>query len=284
MIWLLLGLLPALMLGVVLSSTGHVASGPFVVACVMLFAVGQDGAMDAAVRRDPSSSAAHQRVLEAMIWAAAVAGYVWCCRVGRRRLRDRLPEWLVSPIRGGDRSLGLKRGRGISLLAGLVTALTAASLGWFCIVTPALSQVAFGVFTAMVVGGFLSALMLPGARCGPVLTAGLAVAAVGHAWSAWQLAGMSPQAVLSAWYVQDWSGLAMALPVVYASAGVAGGATGFGLAQAAGEAKHLLLMDEMNSVPAERKTAPKVAAPESQAGGDEPPLQDQAAESVDSPA
>ncbi|MEM6392623.1 MAG: hypothetical protein AAF797_07620 [Planctomycetota bacterium] len=252
---MVLGLLPAVVVGAVLSSTGNVLSGVWLVGAAAVAmgvsggAAGEGGGMDAVVRASPMAGTMTWLALESGVWGLAVMGLWLCVKASKKRFEhwwwDRSPvdrsELRLSPGQWRMRRFvtlspgGLSEGSWVSgraVAAAVCGAVVASGLIWLAVRSGRSGQVAAGVMLAFMVGALLGRLAFPGAHALLSLLAPSAVAVFGFWWSGQLLTGLLEQDVLRRWYVADWFPLAFGLPVVFIGSGLVGSTMGIGLAQA----------------------------------------------------
>ncbi|MEM6551046.1 MAG: hypothetical protein AAF750_02730 [Planctomycetota bacterium] len=240
---MVLGLLPAVVVGAVLSSTGNVLSGVWLVGAaavamgvsggVSSVGAAGGGGMDAVVRASPTSGTMTWLALESGVWGLAVVG-LW---LGLKSVRPGLRGWLarrvggrwVTPKPGGKREKGWADGRALG--AGLVTAAVGGAVVWVALRSSGSGQVVAAGVVGMMVGGLAGRLALPGAHALLSLVAPAGLAMVGF-WLAGQgLVGLRESEVLGLWHVGDWVPIARGLPLVLVGSGLVGVTMGLGLGQ-----------------------------------------------------
>ncbi|MEM1212279.1 MAG: hypothetical protein AAGI68_08255 [Planctomycetota bacterium] len=236
---MVLGLLPAVGAGLVLSATGNVLSGVWLVGAAAVAmgvsgGVSGGGGMDAVVRASPTAGTMTWLALESGVWGLAVMG-LW---LGLKAVRPGLRRWLVRRV--GERWVTPKPGgmgeSGWASLRAMGSALVTAGVGgglvWLALRSSGSGQVVAAGVVGLTVGGLAGRLAFPG---GHALLSLLSPAGLGLAgfWLAGQgLTGLSEQEVLAMWYGGEWVPIARGLPVVLVGAGVVGAAMGVGLGQA----------------------------------------------------
>lgn len=225
--------LPAAMLGLLLSATGHPATGLFVLAVAWSVPATLGGPIDPWLRRVEGASAYGGLSVEACLFAGLLAGYVLLLRAARPRLRDRLPRVLTSNHLGPDDPWGVAP---VPLLIALATAsLVGGGLAWALIQSSYTGQVTGGLVIAFTVAGLVAQSTSPRASLLGVALAPLVVCIAGAAWAATRFGDATD--LLAAWFDGQVWGIALARPLDYASSGVAGSVLGFTLGQAFAQAK-----------------------------------------------
>lgn len=224
--------LPALVMGLGVSATGHPLSGVFSVSVGLLFLAGAGGSAEGYLRRHALPAGYGWLLVEALLWAGLVLGLLAAVHRLRPGLRRRLAR-LATPKQkhwGDEIRLGPPDGR--AMLAGVVAA---AAGGVGCVVlvqSEATGQVIGSLVLSFTLAGLLAQMLVGPANPVGVLLSPLAVAVGAYGYVLVGAGYGSEDALLAAWYARELPGPALVLPIFYASAGVAGAAMGIGLGQA----------------------------------------------------
>lgn len=225
----LLGL-PTLALGLITAVQGHPLSGVFVVAATLCVVAAQGGPIDGWLWRYADADQLPQRygllVLELVIWQAGLV--VMLTVIGRLRspLRTRFAALAFEDHVGHEVKIAWP-GRS-ALIAGLISAVGSGTLCMLLIRDSHGAQVIGGLVLAFVIGAMAAQLIHPQNNPVGILLSPLLVALAAYTWML--LRYDSTQQVLAAWHAGTLPGPALALPIHYASAALAGAAAGIGLA------------------------------------------------------
>mgnify|MGYP006266517875 CR=1 FL=1 len=242
---LLLLALPAAAMGVVVSATGHPATGLFVLGVCLLIPAAVSGPIDAALYRLQSVSRFGVMMAEAAMWLVLLLGYAAVLASLRQRVRDALPRVLTGRPGGaheveepnaghGERDpwgfspLPLVTNLGIAVIVGGV-------LGVVLLQSSQTGQVFAGLMLAFAAAGAAAQSFAPRMSVAGVIASPLVVAAIGYAWVLVRF--RDNEAVLRAWFEGELWGLATARPIDYASAGVTGCVIGIGIARGIARAR-----------------------------------------------
>lgn len=223
----------AMGLGVIASAMGNPLSGVFAVSTGLgVLAVWGGSGEEWLTRSDLPGDYAWLMV-EMLIWQVGVA--VMLFFIGRLRspVRAVWPALAYQDHLGVDINLSLPRTR--SLAAGAVCAVCGLAVCWVMIQTGDVAQVIGSLVLGFGLGGVMAGMIFPQADPVGVLFAPAVVALVVYGFML--LGYENHDQVLAAWYGRRLTGLAVVLPIYYASAGVAGCAVGLGVAQAVELAK-----------------------------------------------
>jgi hypothetical protein len=202
------------------------------------------GATDAALPRP------HLRLLaEAALWQLPLLVLLFAIQRFVPVVRRRWP--VFSPQNGGH--FGPASSFGVpsltSLAAGLLCAAVAAVFASVLIRSSANGQVIASLVIAFTAGAAAAQSVFPQPNPVGILLSPFLVAAGGYAYAAVRYP--AHEALLSAWFNRELLGLALALPVFYASAAVAGCAMGVGLAQVMRHESHDPAAGSARATPAE---------------------------------
>jgi len=222
---LLIAGLPAVILAVIVSATGHPLSGVFSTAAGLSLLAAATGPIDGYMRRVTLPNSFGGLALEVLLlfigWACLLGVLAWA----RQPIRNRLPDWMRNPHFGGawgrlDRS---------AAMAGLVCAIVGGLLADVMIQSSATGQVIGALVLAFALGGLAGELLLGPTNPIWMLLSPAVVAITAYAWMMFDKA--DGEQVLAAWYAGDLPGAALALPIHYASAAVVGCTLGIAWAQ-----------------------------------------------------
>lgn len=220
--------IPALVVGVVASATGNLLSGVFAAAAALCVLAGSTGPIDDWMWRAQLPQGYRGFIFEALIWQGLWAVMLAVIGFFRSPLRTRWPALAFTDHLGVDTRIRLPQVQ--ALMAGLVSAVIGGVAAWLLVRSSDPGQVIGGLVIAFAVGGMLGHVVFPqtnpvGILLSPTL---VAIASYGYVLTQFN----SHEAVLQAWYTRTLFGPALAMPIYFASAGVAGCALGVGLAQA----------------------------------------------------
>ncbi len=227
----ILASLPAMVFGLLTASAANPLAGPFALATVLAVLAAQTGSMVGWRWRMEATNAlpdAYARLIpETVIWFVPLLVLVVVIHAWRSAIRSRIPAALSGPHPLSD-SLG-RVGHWHTLMAGVVCAAVAGVIGHFVLASPDPAQVIVGLVIAFTVGGLVARLFFPEGGVVGMLFSPLLVAAVAYLHVLIRFDNQDQ--FVQAWQRSDLSGLALALPIHYASAAVAGAALGAGWAQ-----------------------------------------------------
>ena len=220
--------LPAIGLGLVASVCSNTICGLFVVGVSLCVLAAHGGSMQGWVLRTDHASAGYlQLAMEMLVWQAGVLVLVALIQSVRPRVRTRWPA--VALDDRPDTVLSVPFGRPWSIGAAVVSAAVAVAVASCLIRSADGGQVIGSLLVAFALGGIAAGAVFPG--CSPlgVLCSPAAVAVGAYLWVAFQFAGHEQAELLAAWYLRQGAGsggglpgVALALPIHYASAGVVG--------------------------------------------------------------
>lgn len=222
--------LPVLALGVFSSASGHPLSGIFLIS-TSLFILG--GSIEGWLSRSSSVAGSElpQRyaalIMETVIWQIGGLATIFTIHISRKKLRVLLPTAATSSHLGDD--IHFKLPQGLSLASGLGCAMISALLGLILLKDNNAVQVMAGLFIAFSLGSLVAQLILPNTNPIPLLLSPALVAITTYAYV--QFKFQSADEFRNAMWTSRLPGLALALPIHYVSAGVAGVALGIGWAQ-----------------------------------------------------
>lgn len=225
--------LPAVGLGLFTAGTGHPLSGVFVVSAALVFLAVAGGAIDGLLWRIEVPSAYLWLTFEMLLWAALLVGVVALVQRYRLRVRRAAGVFRTDEHWGEGIDLGVPDSQG--WLAGLIAAGVGALLANLLIQSTDVGQVIGGLLVAFTLAAMLAQMVLPTTKPAAIVLCPIVVAVLGYLQTWFGYA--DGDALKAAWYAEDLSGLAMALPIHYASAAVAGCVLGVGAAQSLDRAR-----------------------------------------------
>ena len=216
--------LPALALGIISSVSGSVLAGVFSVSAALTMLAWRGGSIEGYLWRFPPGGYA-ALIVEMMVWTVGLAMVIASIQLLRPTLRSRWPALVLG--KPGDDDMQMKLPTTPAALSGLICALVGGLLAYFLLRTGDRGQVIVSLLLAFTVGGFAAQTILPQSNPVGVLLSPVLVALVAYGWVLYP--GSGPDERLAFASQRLW-GLALALPIHYASAAVAGCAMGVGWA------------------------------------------------------
>ncbi len=245
------------------SATGNPLAGPFVIAAALAFPAVAGGSIDDWLRYHDLPGGYRVLAVEVLLWGGLLFAGMWATPLIRNRVRPRLPHWLAgdsaeprdapviqwvwsSPEMQDEGFFGLVEqiaeatrlspGRVQEALGTAVTLLAAWGLSILLLRVPDVGQVTVGLVLGFTLGSLLGHQMFPATRPVGFLLCPFVLAACTYLWVA--ATYRSEDAVLhAAFRIGDLlaegtlARTALALPIAYASAGVAGVTLGVGWSQ-----------------------------------------------------
>ncbi len=218
--------LPALGLGVFVSAMGNPLSGLFAVSVGLGTLAALGGSSEGWMLRANLPGGYGDLMVEMLIWQAGVVVMVGVIQWLRSPVHARWPALAYGDHLGMDLHLRWPAVQAWSACA--VCSVCGGVVGYLLIRTHDTGEVLGMLFFAFTVGAVVAGVVFPGVNPVGILFAPAVVALVSYAY---MLSYSSAKQVLAAWYDQSLSGLALALPIHYVSAGIAGCCVGVGLAQ-----------------------------------------------------
>jgi len=237
----------------IVGAMGNPLAGVFSLMAALAIKAWTRGPIDEWLRLAESSAAYWVLVAESLLWLVLV----WIAAVSILRLSNRLKRVLPEPagdadaddtpesksddsayaqlghFHAGIEKLTKQTGQPATRLLGLLAGVTCFVLGLLLtallLQSTAVNQVFWGVGFAFVIAGVVAHQFFPTPRGLGILLSPMCVAMVWYTWAA--MAGGSRVDLLEAYFQDQFVNGALALPVVYASAGVAGAAMGIGWSQ-----------------------------------------------------
>lgn len=228
---MLVAVVPAIVLAAFTASTGNPLSGLFVLGATIAILAIDGGSMAGWRWRmegvNELPQAYGRLMLEVLMWQVPVILLVVAINRWRESLRAVVPAKLVErePLCA---TLGPVF-HGQTLWATLLCAAVSGVLGHFILVTADSAQVIVGLLIAFSIGGLVARLFFAHAGLAGMLFSPALVALGAYGYVAFHF--QSQGEFVQAWQSSTLTGLALALPIHYASAAVAGVAIGIGWAQ-----------------------------------------------------
>lgn len=231
---ILLAGLPALGLGLLVAATGHPLAGLFASSMALLMLAVWGGPIDGWMYRATLPDDYLTLAGETLLWFIGVLLMVAVIARLRAPLRARVPALAFNDHLGLDTELRLVP-CSQSLGAGLVCTIIAALLGHMLLRNSVSGQVVGSLLVAFTVGAMVAQMNFGQANPLGLLLSPALVAVLAYGYVA--LRYPDADQVFAGWFsatsstaAQHLTGLALALPIHYASAGVAGVTLGVGLA------------------------------------------------------
>lgn len=233
----IVGTLPGLAIGASASATGHPLTGVFAVTLGLGLFTLTGGSTQEWAQRVALPRGYWGLCAEVVVWSAWLVGMLAVLYFARAPLRSRLTLLVDDEHFGRDMTLGA--GGAFSYAGAAVCVVVSGAIAFFLLRSPGAGQVFGSLLLAFTIGSFTGQMLTPSRHAGPMLLSPLVLALLVYAYVA---INFDTQAeLLAAWYNQTpgaatpgprLPGPAMALPIQYVSAGVAGCTLGYGLAQA----------------------------------------------------
>lgn len=224
---LLLAGLPAMLGGVVASSTGNPLTGAFAVSFSLLPLAALGGSIDGWLRRADLPGGYKSLAFEAGVWLVMLGVVFAVMDMLRMRASRNLKVLAVEQHLGEGTTMGLPDGK--ALLAGLVTAVGGAFVSNLLIRSSESGQVNCALILGFGVAGLIAYMSVPQRNplvmlLSPMIVAVCAYLYIGSAYS-------TTDGLVEALYTHRVLNLGLALPIQYAASGVLGCTIGIGLAQ-----------------------------------------------------
>ncbi len=233
---LLLCGLPAIALGLAAGVMGNPLAGPFVTGFGLMILAGQGGSSRGFLWRADLPGSYVTLIGEMLIWSVALVAFMGligiCRRATHRRYPNLTPVSLVEP-----EPIRWRRLRGLDALAGVVAAAIGVVLCGLLIQSASTGQVLGSLVLGFGLAALLAQLIVPHHNPLPILLAPAIAAIFGYTRVLLTPELVDPAAVQAAWYTGGLSGLAVGLPMQYASAGVVGVTLGIGLGRSLDHAR-----------------------------------------------
>jgi hypothetical protein len=227
----MLASLPAVLIALICSATGNPLTGIFAVAAALMILAGAGGPIDGLLWRASLPGVYGGLMLEIILWFAALAAFMFTIQRLRPRLR-RLPGLALWARQPGNDDIHLTQWNLPTALAGLISTLAGGLLCVALIQSTASGQVIGSMLLAFAAGALIAHMTIPKANPIGILLSPALVALLGYGYMLIEAQFVSTASVLEAWYAGELPGVALALPIHYASAAVAGCTLGLGVAQA----------------------------------------------------
>jgi len=230
----LVAAVPAVGAGLAVSSAGHPLSGLFAVSCALGILAIWGGPIDGWMFRNNLPNEYGWLMFETLIWFAGVLIMLTVVQQLRSPMRVRIPALAFDDHLDVDTHIRWPQAQAMG--AGLTCAIVSAALAWACIADSDSGQVIGSLLLAFTVGGMVGQLLFPQSNpIGILFSPGL-VAMVAYAYVLIRFS--STDQVMAAWFgrssglalSQRLPGIALALPIHYASAALAGTTMGIGIA------------------------------------------------------
>lgn len=226
---LALAALPAVALGLIVSSTGHPLGGVFTVATGLLFLAGAGGSIQGYLWRHGLPEQYGWLIAESLLWAGLVLALLAMIRRLRPGVRERLDRLATDHHWGDELVIAVPDGR--ALLAGGISLLGAAAMATLLLQGEQTGQVIGALLLAFLIGALLAQIVVPQPNPTAILLSPLVLAAIAYGRVLFDPTLTTRDDVLRAWYAGALWGPALALPIFYASAGVVGCTLGIGMGQ-----------------------------------------------------
>ncbi len=234
---LMLAGIPALLGGLVSSATGTVLSGLFVVGAALAVLGAQGGGMEHWARGETMTLGGRYTAMavEMVLWGAGIGAVTWVFG----RLQPVVREWLIPGYTSEAAAPSAPAPDPASPLlavgAGAVCALVAGIAAFMLIRSPDTGQVFWSLLLAFLFGGLAARMAVPGCSPLPIVVSPAVVGVAAYLWVALSI-GDDRDAFLAALFSTEQNmlalpGIALALPIHYASAGVVGATLGIGWAR-----------------------------------------------------
>ena len=234
---------PAVLAGLVVSATGNPLAGVFTCAMSLLILAACGGPIDGWLRGISGPSAYRGLAFETLLWQAGLVGVIFLITRYRPMLRragansNAVKTLFTANEQGHMIRLGLPDARGAA--GGVVCLLVGFVLAMLLIRSSESGQVIGALLVSFTVAGICGQMVLPRESSPAAILIAPGVVGLLAYVMVW-MGYSSHDELLAAWFAQTRTGagysdrllsLALALPIHYASAGVAGAAIGIGLGQ-----------------------------------------------------
>lgn len=222
---------PVTLLALVPAAGGHPLAGVFSVTSSLAIAAATRGRMLGWVQHnadlDTLPHAYRGLMLEAVLWFIGLLAMLMAIQYLRSPLRSRVPTLASHDHLGVD--MRVRFPNGLALAAGAITAILGGLLTNVFVRSDSTGQVVCGLVLAFTLASMGAQLIVRQANPVMILLAPLAVAMAGYGYVAFSYD--TADQFLRAWQTGRVIGPALAMPVFFASAAVAGCTLGVGLAQ-----------------------------------------------------
>jgi hypothetical protein len=263
---LLAAFVPVILLALLAASMGNCLAGLFVPAMALAFLAWRGGPIDGWMRRHSHPGSFAWLAVESLGWLLLMAGIAALVGVVRPRLRAKLGGAGFDPLGLHRPTFAVPDATGLT--AGAATAIVAGVLALFLLRSTDVGQITFGLIVCFTIASLMVQYIFPHANplaivlspmllaLGAYLYARFGYSGHGQVIDAWHRAigangsPGSPGLSVSGASGRPLPGLALALPIHYASAGIIGTTIGVGWAQTM-MLGHRGVEDEDDSAPAE---------------------------------
>lgn len=241
---LLLAGLPALLLGLYVSSSGNPLSGVFTIGFAFMILAAKGGSMTGLIYRQAERPADHPRggsifmqlEIEMVIWVLAWSVMMFLLRLYRLRIRRLfVPSILQTNFSSQMEIEEDDTPRFVLLVRPLLAGLLCAVLGWLLcralMQTPTSGQVIGSILLAFTIAGLSARLILPTGNVVYLLLSPLLVGFVSYAMGALTHGSASADSLILRWQQGEITAPMLAMPIHWASAGLVGVSVGVGMAQ-----------------------------------------------------
>jgi hypothetical protein len=219
--------IPVLMLGLVTSTTGNPLSGIFAVAAGLTLLAWRGGPIDGWMRGHDLPGGYLTLMGEVVLWHVGVISLLIIIQALREPMHARFPALAFNEHLGKD--VKVTWPTAASLAAAGACAVVGGGLAWTFIKYSASGQVVWSLIIAFTIGAMVAQSMFPQSNPFGVLIGPMVVALIAYGWVLMHYSGHTQ--VLRAHYEGQLPGIALALPIHYASAGIIGCTLGLGWAQ-----------------------------------------------------
>ncbi|MEX0774490.1 MAG: hypothetical protein WD042_02125 [Phycisphaeraceae bacterium] len=223
---LALAALPAVVFALITSARGNPVAGPFIMGLALAFLASAGGSSIGWLWRAALPGDYRLLIIETLVWFTALLLLIVAMQTARVYSGTRWPT-LLSPHHPGSRAQ-FRLPKLEALLAALVCAVIGGGLSHIMIASAQTGQIIGSLLVAFTIAALVTQLIFPHlTNPATMLFSPMIVALVGYAY---MLTIKSSNDVLEALNHGRLTGLALALPIHYASAAVAGCALGIGWA------------------------------------------------------
>lgn len=221
--------IPALALAVATAVRGNPLSGVFAWAGALCFLAATGGNIEGWVHRSTNLPGDYGYLIgELFVWFAVLIVCLAGIQKLRAPLRNRFALLRYDAHLGSDMKIAIPDST--SMMSGLICAVVGGVGCFFLLRDFDTGQVMWSLGLAFAIGGLVAHLCVPNNNPVPILVSPILVAVAGYAWVIKD--HNTANAFREAWNSGELPGMALALPIHYASAAVAGGALGIGWGQA----------------------------------------------------
>jgi len=226
--------LPAILVALVVASTGNPLAGTFTVSGSLVLLAAMGGPIDGYLYRSTLPHGYRTLVAESIVWLVLLAVIFVAIDRLRIKVRPGLAKLTVKQHLGTRTQLALPGTK--PLLAGVVAAIVGAFLCNILIQSPDGGQVNGSLMLGFGLAALIAQMTVPQRNPIVILLSPMLVAAVAYLWVARSYS--SPDAMLADLYDHNLLNLALAMPIHYAASGITGCAMGVGMAQTLEHVRH----------------------------------------------